>query len=261
MKFPKKSLGQNFLIEKNIIKKIVNLIDIKKKHILEIGPGKGALTDEILKNKPKSLILVEKDYLLYKNLKAKYLSQKKIKIYNADILKFDFKDLKKKKLIVMGNLPYNVSSQILIKIIKEKKMDSLFTDLIFMFQKELGEKILSKFPSKNYGRLSVISQLNLTAKSNFLVSNNCFYPKPKVTSMVIHFKTLKNLSYNIKDISNLEKVTNVLFSNRRKMINKNIKKLLNPFQLKKIDYLNLNQRIENINPKIVYKITEIFEKS
>lgn len=261
MKFPKKSLGQNFLIEKNIIKKIVNLIDIKKKHILEIGPGKGALTDEILKNKPKSLILVEKDYLLYKNLKAKYLSQKKIKIYNADILKLDFKDLKKKKLIVMGNLPYNVSSQILIKIIKEKKMDSLFTDLIFMFQKELGEKILSKFPSKNYGRLSVISQLNLTAKSKFLVSNNCFYPKPKVTSMVIHFKTLKNLNYNIKDISNLEKVTNVLFSNRRKMINKNIKKLLSPFQLKKIDYLNLNQRIENINPKIVYKITEIFEKN
>ena len=260
MIFPKKSLGQHFLIEKNIIKKIIKLTDFKNKDILEISPGKGALTDEILEKNPKSLILVEKDFLLAKDLKKKYF-KKKVKIFNADILKFDFKKLKKKKLIVIGNLPYNISSQILIKIIKEKKIHFYFDDLIFMFQKELGEKILCKFPSKNYGRLSIITKLNLLAKRSFLVSPNCFYPKPKVTSMVIHFKAFKNNNYKIKDISNLEKVTNILFSNRRKMINKSIKKILKQHSIKKIPELKLNLRAENVSPDIIYKITELFEKS
>ena len=261
MMLPKKSLGQNFLIEKNIIKKIINLTDFKNKNVLEIGPGKGALTDEILSKDPKSLSLIEKDLLLSKNLKNKYLTKKKVKIFNDDILKFDLKKLKKKKLIVIGNLPYNISSQILIKMIKEKRIHILIHDLIFMFQKELGEKILSKFPSKNYGRLSIISQLNLLSKSNFLVSPNCFYPKPKVTSMVIHFKTFKNDRFKIKDLSNLEKVTNILFSNRRKMINKNIKKILKPNNIKKVPGLKLNLRAEDISPEIIYKITELFEKN
>ncbi len=261
MSLPKKSLGQNFLIEKNIIKKIVSLTDFKNKDILEIGPGKGALTDEILNKKPKSLTLIEKDFLLTENLKKKYFKKKEIKIFNADILKFELKKLKKKKLIVIGNLPYNISSQILIKIIKQKKIHILFDDIIFMFQKELGEKILCKFPSKNYGRLSIITKLNLIVKKNFLVSSNCFFPKPKVTSMVIHFKTFKNDYYKIKDISNLEKVTNILFSSRRKMINKSIRKILSQHNLKNIPELKLNLRAENINPDLIYKITEQFEKN
>ena len=261
MILPKKSLGQNFLIEKNIIKKIISLTDFKNKDILEIGPGKGALTDEILTKNPKSLVLIEKDFLLTQNLKKKYYAKKEVKIFNADILKFDFKKLKKKKLIVIGNLPYNISSQILIRIIKQKKIHIIFNDLIFMFQKELGEKILCNFPSKNYGRLSIITRLNLIAKSNFIVSPNCFYPKPKVRSMVIHFKTFKNDFYKIKDVSNLEKVTNILFSNRRKMINKSIKKILSHQNLKKIPELKLNLRAENIDPDLIYKITELFEKN
>ena len=261
MILPKKSLGQNFLIEKNIIKKIISLTDFKNKDILEIGPGKGALTDEILTKNPKSLVLIEKDFLLTQNLKKKYFLKKEVKIFNADILKFDFKKLKKKKLIVIGNLPYNISSQILIRIIKQKKIHIIFNDLIFMFQKELGEKILCNFPSKNYGRLSIITRLNLIAKSNFIVSPNCFYPKPKVRSMVIHFKTFKNDFYKIKDVSNLEKVTNILFSNRRKMINKSIKKILSHQNLKKIPELKLNLRAENIDPDLIYKITELFEKN
>ena len=261
MNLPKKSLGQNFLIEKNIIKKMINLINFKNKDILEIGPGKGALTDEILSKNPKSLTLIEKDFLLTRNLEKKYFKKKEVKIFNADILKFDLKKLKKKKLIVIGNLPYNISSQILIKIVKQKKIHVMFEDLILMFQKELGEKILCKFPSKNYGRLSIITKLNLIAKSNFLVSPNCFYPKPKVTSMVIHFKTFKNDYYKIKDISNLEKVTNILFSSRRKMINKSVRKILSKQILKKIPELKLNLRAENVNPNMIYKITELFEKN
>ena len=91
-----------------------------------------------------------------------------------------------------------------------------FFDLIFMFQKELGEKIIGKFPSKNYGRLSIITNFKLKIIQKFLVSPNCFYPKPKVTSMVIHFKSIKNNNFRIKDISNLEMITNFLFSSKEK---------------------------------------------
>ena len=139
MKFAKKSLGQNFLIDKNIVKKIINLIEIKNKNIIEIGPGEGALTDEILKKNPKSLSIIEKDFDLYEKLKIKYLKNKTIKIYNADILKFDIQKIVKKNSAIYGNLPYNISSQILVKILKFKNWPPNFNDLILMFQKELGD--------------------------------------------------------------------------------------------------------------------------
>ena len=261
MKFFKKSLGQNFLIEKNIVKKIVNLAYINKKNVLEIGPGKGFLTDEILKKKPKKLILIEKDYNLAKYLKEKYSAVKTVTVINSDILKFNLSSLLKRKLSILGNLPYNISSQILIKILKEERIMNNLDNLIFMFQKELGEKIISKFPSKHYGRLSIITSFKLKIIKKFLVSPNCFFPKPKVTSMVIHFRPYKNKSFYIKNLSNLEKITNILFSNKRKMINKNLKKILNDKNLKKISGLNQNLRAENISPNIFYKITEVFETS
>ena len=128
MKRPKKSLGQNFLIEKNIIKKILGLINLNGKNIVEIGPGKGALTDEILKFKPKSLMLIEKDFELSKYLYSKYFLVKKVKIINADILKFNFDEIKKDKISIIGNLPYNISSQILIKLLQYKELKYKFND-------------------------------------------------------------------------------------------------------------------------------------
>jgi len=259
MKFAKKSLGQNFLIDKNIIKKIVNLSKIKNKNIIEIGPGRGALTEEILKRKPETLIIIEKDFDLAKELKIKYKNEQSIKIYNNDILKFNIEKFISKDTVIFGNLPYNISSQILIKILNFKKWPPKFNDLIFMFQKELGEKIISQFPSSNYGRISIISNLRLGIIKKFLVSPNCFFPKPKINSMVIHFQPKYQNFYNIKKISNLEKVTNVLFSNKRKMINKNIKKLLNKDKIAKISNLNVNLRPADISPEIYYKITELLE--
>ena len=206
IKFQKKSLGQNFLIDKNIVKKILNLTNLNNKNIIEIGPGRGALTDEIIKRKPKSLLLLEKDNELSNNLKLKFLDKKSIKIINIDGLRFNFQNLNKQKFVLLGNLPYNISSQILIKLLKIPNLESKFTDLILMFQKELAEKIIAKFPSKNYGRLSIITNLKFFLKKKFLVSSNCFFPKPKVTSMVLHFKTIKNQKSNIKELSNLEKV-------------------------------------------------------
>ena len=142
MNFAKKSLGQNFLIDKNIIRKIINLVKLEKKNIIEIGAGHGALTDEILKKKPNLLNIIEKDIFLYKKLKMKYSNIKNVKIYNDDILDFNLESLVKKNSIIIGNLPYNISSQILVKILRFKKWPPNFENLIFMFQKELGEKIL-----------------------------------------------------------------------------------------------------------------------
>ncbi len=258
MKYNKKSLGQNFLIDKNVIKKIINLTEIKNKDIIEIGPGKGALTEEILSRKPKSLKIIEKDFELARDLKVKYLKRKFIEIFNADILKFNIEKIIKKKSIIFGNLPYNISSQILIKILRFNNWPPKFSDVIFMFQKELGEKITGKFPSKEYGRISIVSNSRLKIENKFLVSNECFFPKPKVTSMVIHFKPKKDI-FNIKKIHNLEKVTNILFSNKRKMVNKSLKKILNNNEINLISGLKVNLRPADIKPEIYYKITELFE--
>lgn len=260
MKIHKKSLGQNFLVDKNIIFKIINLIKIKAKNIIEIGPGDGALTKEILKKQPASLTLIEKDFNLAENLKAKYSKNKLVKIYNEDILKFDIEKINKKNSAILGNLPYNISSQILVKILKYKKWPPTFTDVIFMFQKELGEKIIGKYPSSHYGRLSILSNFRLKILKKFSVSANCFYPKPKVTSMVIHFKPKLKNEFNIKKINNLEKITNIFFSNKRKMINKSLKKILNYKQIKQISNLKLELRPSDLRPEIYYKITELFEK-
>ena len=259
MKFVKKSLGQNFLIDNNVIKKIVNLVKIRNKHIIEIGPGEGALTEEILKNKPKSLSLIEKDCILAKKLKLKYKNIKIVKIYNDDVLKFNIESIDKKNSAIFGNLPYNISSQILVKILKFKKWPPKFKDLVLMFQKELGDKIISKYPSPNYGRLSILTNYRINVLNKFLVSPNCFFPKPKVNSLVIHFKPKIN-SFNIKKIESLEKVTNIFFSNKRKMINKNIKKILKNDEIIKIPNLKLTCRPSEIKPELFYKITELYEK-
>ena len=260
MNFAKKSLGQNFLIDKNIIRKIINLVKLENKNIIEIGAGHGALTDEILKKKPNLLNVIEKDIFLYKKLKMKYSKIKNVKIYNNDILNFNLENLVKKNSIIIGNLPYNISSQILVKILRFKKWPPNFENLIFMFQKELGEKILGIYPSANYGRISILSNYRLKFLSKFLVSKNCFFPKPKVTSMVILFKPKLKKIYNIENILNLEKITNFFFSNKRKMINKTIKKILNEQEIKSISDLKLNSRPSEIRPETYYRITELFEK-
>ena len=129
-----------------------------------------------------------------------------------------------------------------------------------MFQKELGDKIVCKYPSSNYGRLSILSNFRLIFKKKFYVSPNCFFPKPKVISMVIHFRPKKKSLFNIKKIESLEKITNILFSNKRKMINKNIKKILNYKEINKIKNLKLNLRPADLEPNIYYEITKLFEE-
>ena len=260
MIFAKKSLGQNFLIDKNIIKKIINFININDKNIIEIGPGKGALTEEIIKNNPKSLILIEKDNVLFENLKLKYSNNHILKLYNDDILNINIEKIIKDDTIVFGNLPYNISSQILIKFLKFKVWPPRFSDLILMFQKELADKITGKYSTADYGRISIISNYRLKVFRKFNISPNCFIPKPKVTSTLLHFHPINKKKFKIKNVSNLEKITNILFSERRKMVNKNIKKILTEKEISQINGLEIDSRPSQLNPDIYYKITEFFEK-
>ena len=258
---PKKSLGQNFLIDKNIIKKIVLLGKIKKSDVLEIGPGTGNLTNEILQRETKKIVLIEKDYDLCKILKEKFKFKKEIEVLNNDVLNFNIENKINKDCIIFGNLPYNISTQILVKLIKLKIWPPKYKKLIFMFQKEVAERILAKHNSSKYGRLSIIANWRLKVTDSFSVSKNCFYPKPKVDSMVLVFEPIINKIYKIKDINNLEKITQVFFSRKRKMINKGFSKLFkNSLIFSKKLKIDLSYRPNQISKDHYYKITECYEK-
>ncbi len=255
---PKKSLGQNFLTDINIINKIIDIGDINKKDdILEVGPGTGNLTKEIIKKKPKKIFLIEKDKLLYRNIKKEF--KNKINIFNEDILKTNEKNLSNKKLTVFGNLPYNISTQILAKWILNCNSSFWYKKLILMFQKDVAERITAKTNTKNYGRLSIISNWKLKITKHFDVSRNCFYPKPRVESSVLSFiPELKHVKF--QNAKNLEVVTRVFFSQKRKMINKPIKQLFNNSNeiLNKLK-INLNLRPQNLSKEIYFEITKEYE--
>ena len=186
----KKSLGQNFLTDENILKKIVSTIKIKNKSILEIGPGTGNLTSYILKNCPKKIFVVEKDKDLSILLKKKFAD--KITIINDDILKINEKNLYSEKFIVFGNLPYNISTKILSKwILNLDDKNFWFDSLILMFQKEVADRIISKFNSSKYGRLSILTNWKLDVDKICDIKSSCFFPKPKVDSSLLIFKPKK----------------------------------------------------------------------
>ena len=256
---PKKSLGQNFLIDQNILEKIVSLIKLKDKPILEIGPGTGNLTSYILKNNPKKVIVVEKDQFLASHLKKKFKS--KIIIINDDILKINEKELSHKRLIVFGNLPYNISTEILAKWITNLDNKNFWFDsLILMFQKEVADRILSKFNSSNYGRLTILANWKLEIEKICDIKPGSFFPKPKVDSSLLFFKP-KKIFQQFKNSKNLEKITRIFFNQRRKKIKTPFNILFkgNDNVLNKLN-LDLNLRPHNLNQDIYYKLTEEYEK-
>ena len=256
---PKKSLGQNFLIDKNIINKIIKIGNINKnKTVVEIGPGYGNLTEAIISMYPKKILAIEKDKKLSLLLTKKFQN---IKVINEDILDV----IKNKSLsnnsLVFGNLPYNISTQILAHLITLKKWPPWYEHLIFMFQKEVADRIIAKPNTKEFSRLTVLSNWRLDIKKHFDVPKNCFFPKPKVNSTILSFKPKKNNFFYLKNPKNLEKITQILFSNRRKMINKNLKKLFkNKLSLIKNLDIDLNKRPEELSSEIFYKITMEYER-
>ncbi len=255
----KKSLGQNFLIDKNILKKIVSIIEIRDKSILEIGPGTGNLTSYILKSSPKKFFVVEKDKKLAIFLKKKF--ENKIIIINDDILKINEKKLYKDRFIVFGNLPYNISTEILAKwILNLDDKNFWFDTLILMFQKEVADRIISKLNSSKYGRLSILTNWKLNVDKICDIKSSSFFPKPRVDSSLLIFKPKKNF-HQFKNPKNLEKITRVFFNQRRK-------KLKTPFNILFKDNIeiqnslniDLNLRPHNLSQEVYYKLTEEYEK-
>ena len=255
----RKSLGQNFLIDKNIIKSIVNIGDVKKNNvILEVGPGTGNLTEYILKKNPKKIFVIEKDSNLVNLLNGKFSD--KINILNEDILKFDLNNISKEKIIIFGNLPYNISTKILTQWITTPEKFKCYKKLILMFQKEVADRILAKTNSSNYGRLSIISNWRLNIKKEFNISPQCFFPKPKVDSTLLSFVPKKEFYY-IKKPENLEKITRIFFNQRRKMIKSPLKQIFkNPEKVAVNFKLDLNLRPQNLSPLTYFNITREYER-
>ena len=253
----KKSLGQNFLIDKNILEKIVNAADIENKTILEIGPGTGNLTSYILKKKPKKIFVIEKDNQLSTDLIKKF--NNKISIINEDILKIDETRMFDNKVTVFGNLPYNISTEILNKWIINLKDNFWFECLVLMFQKEVADRIIAECNTSNYGRLSIISNWKLNIKKICDVKPEAFSPRPKINSSLLFFLPKKNF-VKIKDPSNLEKITRIFFNQRRKMLKKPFNQLFNGDHrvLDKLK-IKLTMRPQNVNLETYYKLACEYE--
>tara|TARA_B100001057_G_scaffold105013_1_gene102492 strand:+ start:10130 stop:10915 length:786 start_codon:yes stop_codon:yes gene_type:complete len=254
----KKSLGQNFLTDDTILNKIVEQVDLKNKIILEIGPGTGNLTSFILKKKPKKVIVIEKDDDLVLKLKERF--KKKLTIINDDVLNVNENSLFNEKAIVFGNLPYNISTEILSKWIVNLDNQFWFDNLLLMFQKEVADRIIAKFNTSAYGRLAILTSWKLNVEKIFDIKPESFSPKPKVDSTLLFFTPKKNF-FKIKDPANLENVTRIFFNHRRKMLKKPFNQLFNGDQiiLNKLK-INLNLRPQNLSPQTYYQITNEYEK-
>jgi len=257
---PKKSLGQNFLVDEKILNKIVDEGKISNDDIvLEVGPGLGNLTKIILNKKPKKLIVIEKDKKLSKILENKF--KNKIKIINEDILRFSHGNLYKEPIIIFGNLPYNISTQILANWIKLDNLNNFCKKFILMFQKEVADRIIAKDNSKEYGRLSILSSWKMNIKKVMDINPGSFYPVPKVKSSLLIFEPKTNY-HKLSNPKILEHVSNVFFTQRRKMIKKPMKILFKNFkEISDSLSLDLNLRPQNIKAQTFYKICTYYENS
>ena len=236
---PRKRFGQNFLQDKNIILKIIEAIAPKKTdHIVEIGPGLGALTVQLLPVL-KTMDVIELDRDLIPKLQTACRNLGKLNIHQADALQFDFKKLVKNKHLVrvIGNLPYNISTPLIFHLLKQI---NCIHDMHFMLQKEVARRLAAKPNHKDYGRLSVMVQYFCEVTELFIVNPHAFYPVPKVKSALVRLVPRKKILLPAKDISILEKVVKLAFNQRRKMISNCLKDIVSNEQFSSL----------NINPKL-----------
>ena len=255
---PKKSLSQNFLIDEKILNLIVDSGNIKSDDIiLEIGPGTGNLTEKIIKKNPSKLIVIEKDKELSKKLKDKF--DKNLIVINDDILNCFNKFRFDKPIKVFGNLPYNISTKILTSFIKIDNLSKFFARFLFVFQKEVADRIVANYNTKQYGRLSILSSWKMNTHKLFDISPKCFFPKPKVWSSLVLFDPKDKIEI-INKSENLERITNIFFNQKRKMIKKPMKQLFDNY----IDISNqlgidLKLRPQNLTVKKYIEICRCYE--
>lgn len=237
-----KSLGQNFLIDLNVINNIIKFINPSRHDLMiEIGPGLGALTDPMCRILDQ-LIAIEYDRTLADKLN--YLNN--LKIYVQDVLKFDFFDFFNKSnhfVRIFGNLPYNISVKLLFYLFPFNKH---IVDMHFMFQKEVADRLLAIPGTKHYGRLSIIVQYYYDINFLFNVSSKSFFPIPKVNSIFLKLKPHKKLIYYVKNMNQLYLITKIAFSQRRKMIKNSLSLLFNERVLELLS-IDSTMRAENLS--------------
>ena len=257
----KKRLGQNFLINKDIIKKIADIGIINKNtNIIEIGPGSGSLTEELLKRNPKQIFAIEFDKDLSNYLEKIKNNYQNFNYEISDALTFDEKKIFKKNSIIFGNLPYNISLKLLIKWIYSDPWPPFYDQMILMFQKEVAERIIATSNNKKYGRISILTDARLDVKFHFNISKKEFNPEPKVDSSVLSFTPKTDTNFKLKDLTILSDLTKIIFNTKRKMISKTLKKILNEKELKIIDFNNIkNLRPENLDFSFYYKLVDLIK--
>ena len=254
---PKKSLGQNFLIDRNILEQIVDTVDISNKEVLEIGPGSGNLTTYILKKKPKKIHVIEKDDDLAILLKEKFNDE--INIINEDVLRVSENNISNEKLTVFGNLPYNISTEILAKWIVNLKENFWFESLVLMFQKEVADRIIAQCNTSKYGRLSILSNWKLNIKKIIDIKPESFSPRPKIDSSLLLFTPRLDF-FEIEDPKNLEMITRIFFSQRRKMLKKPFNQVFkNSKKVSEKFGIDLNLRPQNLEPEIYFNLVKEYE--
>ena len=257
----KKRLGQNFLINKDIIKKIADIGIINKDtNIIEIGPGSGSLTEELLKRNPKQIFAIEFDKDLSNYLEKIKNNYQNFNYEISDALTFDEKKIFKKNSIIFGNLPYNISLKLLIKWIYSDPWPPFYDQMILMFQKEVAERIVATSNNKKFGRISILTDARLDVKFHFNISKKEFNPEPKVDSSVLSFTPKTDTNFKLKDLTMLSDLTKIIFNTKRKMISKTLKKILNEKELKIIDFNNIkNLRPENLDFSFYYKLVDLIK--
>ncbi len=260
---PKKKFGQNFLTDQSVIERIVSSAgQLENKSILEIGGGSGNLTKHLINAKPKDLVVIEidKDYvkILGKILQS---SSVKTQLISEDILKTDIYSYFSEPPVIFGNLPYNVSTKILAKLLAPLNDTNKWENLFLMFQLEVANRIVAKPNTKQYGRLSLFSQFYSFPSLEFQISKNSFFPIPKVESALVKFQ--RNCKYYHNHNSVLFRdIIKKSFQGRRKMIKNTLKtSYKNIIELMANSNIPENSRPENITLQQFCHLTDAIDKS
>ena len=257
---PSKKLGQNFIFDKNILNKITSLINPDACDlVIEIGPGLGGLSEALLNNNVKKILLVEIDRQftqLLNALKSKYPDQ--IDIIFEDAINFNFDIENYKNITIISNLPYNAATKILTTLINAHYSTNKLKNMVLMFQKEVAQRITANYSNKHYGRLSIISQYLYQCNVEFDLNPAVFYPKPMVDSSIVSFKSLERKSG--PDIKILESITRAAFSQRRKKIRTSLKNIISETDLAERLDIDVDLRAEQLSVNEYLKISEYIEK-